>query len=113
MYNLKERTSLFAGKIIDLCRKLPRDYVWRPIVTQLVRSGTSVGANYAEANAASSKRDFRNKIFICKKEAQEKSYWLSLLPRISPENQQGIDELQKESQELTLIFQKITKTLDA
>lgn len=113
MYNLKERTSLFAGKIIVLCRKLTWDCVSRPIVAQLIRSGTSVGANYAEANAASSRKDFRNKIFICEKEVQETSYWLGLLAHISPENQQEIGELQRESHELTLIFQKITKTLDS
>jgi four helix bundle protein len=113
MYNLKGRTSLFAGKIIALCQKLPRDYVLRPIITQLIRSGTSVGANYAEANAASSRKDFRNKIFICKKESQETNYWLNLLIYISPENQPKIDELKRESHELTLISQKITKTLDS
>ncbi len=51
------------------------------IISQLLRSATSVGANYHEANAASSKNDFRNKIYICRKEIQETEYWLDLFGR--------------------------------
>ena len=70
-YDLEERTAKFGEDIILFCRSIQQDVVTRPIISQLIRSGTSVGANYMEANSASSKRDFRNKIFICKKEAQE------------------------------------------
>lgn len=110
-YDLAERTIVFAKGIIDLCKSVPYNAATKSIIVQLIRSATSVGANYAEANAASSKKDFRNKIFICKKEARETSYWLDLIIHIFPENRQNIDGLQKECYELTAIFQKITSSL--
>jgi four helix bundle protein len=110
-YDLAERTLVFAKDIIDLCGSVAHDVATKSIIIQLIRSATSIGANYAEANAASSKKDFRNKIFICKKEARETSYWLNLVVYIFPEHRQKIDELQKECYELTAIFQKITSSL--
>ncbi len=68
-YDLEERTAKFGEDVIGFCKVVKQDAITRPIISQLVRSGTSIGANYMEANAASSKRDFRNKIYICKKEA--------------------------------------------
>lgn len=76
VYDLEERTAKFGEDIIALCKKIRRGAVTDPLVNQLIRSGTSVGANYMEATGASSKRDFANKIFICKKEAQESKHWL-------------------------------------
>lgn len=73
----------------------------------MVRSGTSIGANYCEANNASSKKDFKNKIFICKKESQETKYWLVLLEKSNPERKNDIEILKKECQEFLMIFQKI------
>lgn len=78
---------------------------------QLVRSGTSIGANYMEANGASSKKDFQNKIFICKKEAQETKHWLRMIANCLPDRNQELRLLWQEAQELTLIFQKITSSL--
>ena len=75
-YDLEERTTKFSKELISLCKKCRLDTISKPIVSQLVRSGTSVGANYSEANGASSKKDFRSKIFICKKESKETMYWL-------------------------------------
>jgi four helix bundle protein len=70
-YDLEERTAKFGGEIIRFCKTLKQDSINKPIINQIVRSATSIGANYMEANAASSKKDFKNKIHICKKEAQE------------------------------------------
>ena len=70
-----------------------------------------MGANYSEANAASSKKDFTNKIFICRKEIQETKYWLELLAESNPEFKDKLRGLWKESHELTLIFNKISTTL--
>ncbi len=70
-YDLEERTAKFGEDIIDLCKTVEQNTITKPIINQLIRSGTSIGANYMEANGASSKKDFKNKIFICKKEAQE------------------------------------------
>lgn len=106
-FNLEERTAKFAEEIIDLCRKVTKDAVTTPIIGQLVRSGTSIGANYCEANGASSKKDFRNKIFICKKESKETKYWLRILAKAEESLKNECRKLWQEAHELTLIFSKI------
>jgi len=111
IYDLEERTYQLSRNIVELCKKVKEDNVSKPIINQLVRSGTSIGANYSEANNASSKKDFQNKIFICKKESQETKYWLRVLSDCAPNFVEELRELWKETQELTLIFQKITTTL--
>ena len=68
-YDLEERTAKFGENVIEFCKVINQDAITRSIISQLIRSGTSIGANYMEANGASSNKDFRNKIFICKKEA--------------------------------------------
>ena len=109
-YDLEERTAKFGEDIIELCKKIPKTPVTITIISQLVRSGTSVGANYCEANGASSKRDFNNKIFICKKEAIETKYWLRMLSKADNDYAVRCRKLWKEAQELTLIFSKIAKS---
>ncbi|MDO8493156.1 MAG: four helix bundle protein [bacterium] len=106
-YDLEERTAMYGEGIIKFCRGIIKDTINSPLISQLIRSGTSVGANYMEANGASSKKDFRNKIFICKKEAQETKHWLRMISTASPEYSDPARKLWKETQELTLIFQKI------
>lgn len=106
-YDLEERTAKFAEKIIELAKKAPKNVVTIPIINQLVKSGTSIGANYCEANGASSKRDFTNKIFICKKESKETKYWLRMLARAVEELKVECQDLWREAQEYTLIFSKI------
>lgn len=110
-YNLEERTAKFGESIIRFCKKLKQDVISIPIVNQIIRSGTSIGANYMEANGASSRKDFQNKIFICKKEAQETKHWLRMLAVCFPNQKEETRELWKEAQELTLIFQKIISSL--
>ena len=106
-YDLEERTAKFGESIIRFCRAIKKYIVTMPMISQLVRSGTSIGANYMEANGASSKRDFRNKIFICKKEAQETKHWLRMMAECAPDNKDEGRKLWTEAHELTLIFQKI------
>lgn len=106
-YDLEERTAKFSEDIIDLCKKANKNVITMPIISQLIRSATSIGANYNEANGASSKKDFRNKIFICKKESKETKYWLRLLAKTEEELRGECKNLWKEAQELTLIFSKI------
>jgi four helix bundle protein len=106
-YDLEKRTTNFAEEIIVFCRLIKKDEINRPMINQLIRSGTSIGANYCEANNACSKKDFQNKIFICKKEAQETRYWLKILVKANPEKNEEIKVLFKECQELLMIFQKI------
>jgi four helix bundle protein len=95
----------------SLIRKTKKSVLNTNIISQLIRSATSVGANYCEANAASSKSDFRNKIFICRKEIQETKYWLEMLAEASPEEKEQLREFWKEAHQLTLIFNKISKSL--
>ena len=111
-YDLEERTLKFSREIISFCKNLKTGLVSAPLINQLIRSATSIGANYTEANGASSRNDFRNKIYICKKESQETKYWLRLLADISDEQQKiTLRKLWQEAQELTLIFGKTIKTL--
>ncbi len=109
-YNLEERTSDFGRQIIRFCRTLSQDTISKPLISQIVRSATSIGANYMEANGAVSKKDFINKISLCKKEAQETRHWLKMFEECFPEKLNIIKELSQESHELSLIFQKIFST---
>ena len=106
-YDLEERTARFAEKIIDLCKKAPRNEITVPIIGQLIRAGTSIGANYCEANRASSKKDFKNKIYICKKESKETKYWLRIMAKAVEQLKEESRILWQEAQEFTLIFSKI------
>ena len=110
-YDLEERTAKFGENVIDFSKGIGQDTVSRPIISQLVRSATSIGANYMEANGASSRKDFTNKIFICRKEAQETKHWLRMIERCISERKEVLRKLQQECQELILIFQKITSSL--
>ena len=112
-YDLEERTAKFGENIIGFCMTLIQDAISKPLISQIVRSGTSIGANYIEANGASSPKDFRNKIYISKKEAGETKYWLRMITKRFPEQKDTTTMLWKECQELTLIFQKIVSTLRA
>lgn len=110
-YDLEERTGTFGENIIGFCRNLKRDPVSLPLISQLVRSATSIGANYMEANGASSRKDFANKIYICKKEAQDTKHWLRMIASYYPEYKQQISAYWQEAQEFTLIFHKIVTTI--
>jgi len=112
-FNLEERTAIFAEGVIDLVKSIKCDAINSRIITQLVGSGGSLGANYCEATEAESKKDFIHKICICKKENKETRHWLRLLARSNPEQKEEIRKLWKESQELLLIFSKIIKTSKA
>lgn len=108
-FDLEDRTLIFSEKVIDLCKKVSKSDLVQPILIQLIRSATSIGANYNEANGASSKKDFANKIHICKKEAKETQYWLRLVAKFV-NNEAILSELRKlwqESIELGKIFSAI------
>ncbi|MFA6518587.1 MAG: four helix bundle protein [Candidatus Shapirobacteria bacterium] len=110
-YDLEERTIKFSEDLIKLCGIVKITLTNENIVKQLLRSGTSVGANYNEANGATSKTDFKSKIHICKKEAKETIYWLRLLAGVVDEGiKNKIRVLWQEGKELTLIFSKIASS---
>jgi four helix bundle protein len=108
-YDLVEMTSKFGGEIIVFAKKIPENTITRPLISQLVRSATSIGANYMEADCAESKKDFNHKIGICKKEAKETTHWLHMLAIANPENKEKYRKLWQEAHELTLIFSAIVR----
>jgi four helix bundle protein len=103
----EERIAQFAEKVVGLCKISVQDTVTRPIITQIVRSSTSVGANYMEANCASSRKDFANKIAICAKESRESKYWARMMRTAVNSNSEQWEWVERESLEFTLIFHKI------
>ena len=107
--DLRDRSLEFSRRILQFAKTIPQDTITRPIIVQLVKSATSVGANFVEAKNASSKRDFRNKVFISKKEASETIYWLKLLDEFTDKPE--LEKLKVECQEIILILQKIINTL--
>lgn len=106
-YDLEERVEKFAEDIIDLVKKANTNIINRAIIEQLIRSATSIGANYFEANGASSKKDFINKIAISKKEAIETQHWLRMLNKTDNYLEQEIMKLWDESKQIGMILSKI------
>ncbi len=111
IYDLEERTAKFGEDIIRFASMLPKNVVTLPMIGQLVRAGTSVGANYCEADDAESKKDFKHKIGICKKEARETKHWLRMIIIPCPETKEEARKLWQEAKELNLIFNSINKKL--
>lgn len=106
-FDLEERTARFGENIIKFCKKIPRSLITDPLITQLIKSATSVGANYCEADDAESKQDFRHKINICKKESREAKHFLRMIVVAVPNFTEEARILWKEAKELNLIFNKI------
>lgn len=108
-FDLEERTAKFGEDVIEFCKSFSNSNITNPLLTQLIRSGTSVGANYCEADCAESKKDFEHKIGICSKEAKETKHWLRMTAKALPEKAEKARILWKEAQELNLIFVAIIK----
>lgn len=106
-YDLEERTAKFAEDIIEFCQKLPKNVITLPLITQLIKAGTSIGANYCEADCAETKKDFEHKLGICKKESKETKYWLRIITKAVPEVKEESRKHWKEANELNLIFSSI------
>ena len=111
-YDLEERTLAFAKRAVKFCRALPKSMIDAEIGKQLMRSCSSVGANYIEANESLGKKDFLMRIRICRKEAKESGYWLKLLEPISADLRTERDSLLQESTELMKIFGSIVAKSD-
>ncbi len=112
VYDLEERVAKFGEETIRLCKVINLNEFTKPIINQLIRSATSIGANYMEANQGSSARDFKNKIRICQKEANETKHWLRMMVTADTSKIEQCRKLWKEAQELTLIFAKISRSCD-
>jgi four helix bundle protein len=106
-FDLHERTVCFGERIISFAKSLPQDRVLAPLIPQLVRAGTSVGANYCEADDAVSKKEFFHKNGTCKKEARETKYWLQMIVAVEPVCKDNARKLWQEAKELHLIFAAI------
>lgn len=104
IYDLEKRTAAFGEATIEFCKRLPRTDITIPIVRQLVRSGTAIGANYCEADCAESKKDFEHKLSLANKEAKETEHWLKMSMIAAPGNLSEAQRLWQEAHELNLIL---------
>ena len=89
-FDLEERTAVFGEAVIYFAKSIPRNSVTLPLIDQIIRSGTSVAANYCEADDAVSKKDFKNKIGTCRKEARETKLWLRMIAAADGKNEQAV-----------------------
>jgi len=111
-FDLEERTAKFGEAVIAFAKTVPVTNVTSPLIPQLVRAGTSVGANYVEADDADSRKDFRFKIGLCRREAREAKHWLRMI--VAAEMRLGgvVRTLWKEANELNLIFGAIRRKME-
>ncbi|WP_198421828.1 four helix bundle protein [Lacipirellula parvula] len=107
---MEERTAQFAEQAIDFALTFSRSPVVSPLLSQFVRAATSIGANYCEADDAESKKDFRHKIGLCRKESRETKYWVRMLVRADASKREAAKPLWQEAHELNLIFSKIRRS---
>ncbi len=108
-YDLEERTAKFGESNIDFAKTIPVNLITTPLISQIVRSGTSVGANYGEADNSSSKRDFKHRVRICQRESKETKHWLRMIARAEPQLKEAARPLWQEAKELVLIFSAILR----
>ena len=107
---LEQRTKGFSLNLIRFLQSLPKNYLGEALGRQLLKSGTSIGANYREANRAESKADFIHKLAIAEKEASEKVYWLELMLEAGIGANQEAIRLMQEAKELLAIFTAAGRT---
>jgi four helix bundle protein len=110
VYDLEERTARFGEAVIDFAKTIPQDAVTNRLISQLVGSATSVGANYVEADDAVSKKEFLKNIGTCRKEARETKHFLRMIVRAAPSLKPDARKLWAEARELHLIFSKIWRS---
>jgi four helix bundle protein len=106
-FDLEKRTAAFGESVIEFCQTVGRTAITKPLISQLVRSACRVGANYCEADESATKREFRYRISLCRREARETKHWLRMLVAASKESAETARVLWKEADELTRIFAAI------
>jgi four helix bundle protein len=111
LYDLDERTARFGEQVIRFCKTIPFTPITEPLIRQIIKSGTSVGANYCEADDAVSGKEFRQKIGTCKKESRETKHWLRMLAVATEDRAEDARILWREANELMLIFASIFRKL--
>ena len=110
---LEQRTKEFSLHLIRFLESLPKNYLGEALGRQLLKSGTSIGANYREANRAESKADFIHKLAIAEKEASETVYWLELMLEAGIGANQEATKLTQQAKELLAIFTAAGRTSKA
>jgi four helix bundle protein len=109
VFDLEERTAAFGEAVIALAKTVPVNTVTRPLISQLVRAGTSVGTNYCEADDSGSNKEFKYRISLCKRESRETKHWLRMIAHAVPELKQDARGRWQEAKELHLIFSAILR----
>ena len=107
--DIKERTFLFAVKVLKFTQVIPNNKINSILITQLIRSSTSIGANIEEAQGGHTKSDFVHSVNIAKKEARETFYWLRLIQEVNPSYAEKLSHLLKENEEIIKILTTIVK----
>jgi four helix bundle protein len=110
-FDLEERTSRFGEAVVHFAKKIPVNLVTTPLIPQLVRAGTSVGANYLEADDADSKKEFRYRIGVARREARETKHQLRMVVAAEPQFCDEARVLWQEAKELNLIFGAIRRRM--
>jgi four helix bundle protein len=109
-FNLAERTARFGEATIQFVIQIKRTAVNSPLISQLIRSATSIGANYCEADEAGTKKEFTYRISVCNRETRETKYWLRMIVAACPDKKEEARNLWKEADELNRIFATIHRT---
>ena len=109
-YDLIERTGKIGQDVILVCKKIKLSPINTPLVNQIVKSATSIGANYCEATEANSKKDFCSKLFIAKKEAKETLHWIKMIAIAEPDVCSELDKIADEAHQIILIFSASIKS---
>ncbi|MBP9818252.1 four helix bundle protein [Candidatus Shapirobacteria bacterium] len=110
-FDLVQRVENLGKQVVSLAKIIPKNVVTIPLINQFVRSGTSIGANYCEADDAESENDYIHKVGIAKKEARETQYWLKMLVEACPDLKEKAIVVYQESKEINLIMNAIIRKL--
>jgi four helix bundle protein len=108
-FDLEERTGRFGESVIAFAKQVPVNVITTPLISQLVRAGTSVGANYCEADEAESGKEFVYRIGVCKRESRETGHQIRTIVAAEPALRDSGRPLWQEARELTLIFAAIIR----
>jgi four helix bundle protein len=108
-FDLEERTARFGEAVVVFAKRIPVNLVTTPLIPQLVRAATSVGANYLEADDADSKKEFRYRIGVARREARETKHQIRMVVAAEPQLREDARPLWQEAKELNLIFGAIRR----
>jgi four helix bundle protein len=111
-FDLEERTAKFGESVIRFALTLPRNAITAPLISQLVKSATSIGSNYCEADEAGSRKEFKYRISVCCRESRETKYWFRMNAAAMPGKAEEARLLWKDADELNRIFAAIQRNTD-